>query len=475
MTRPTRRTVLGAGASAALAGLCGAAESRAAAEPAGPAGRRPNIVFILIDDLGYGDLSIAGNPLVRTPNLDRLGAEGMLMTQCYDASPICSPSRAGFLTGRYPARNRLVTFLATREHNAWAGQADWLDPDVPNLPRTLRAAGYATGHFGKWHLGGGRDVGDAPWPAAYGFDESYTQFEGLGPRVVPTDTEAGLAAASIALGQGPIDQLPKSQITERFVDRAIDFIRRQHDRPWFVQLWPGDVHTPWAPSAEQLEQVAGLGRTPEEERFLAVLVALDAEVGRLTGALDDLGLLDDTLIVCTSDNGPTAGASRPGSAGPYRGRKGSLYEGGIRQPLLIRWPGRVPAGSRDDRTVAHAVDLLPTLAEAAGTRLPGPADGISLLPAWCGRPVTERPDLYWTFGAFRDPSQVPAGASPSFAMRSGRWKLLAESGGRNVELYDLEADPGESTDVADRHPRLARSLTARLEAWRRPLPIKIAH
>lgn len=473
MATTSRRTAIGVGATAALGGLTWATGPRAGAEPA--TGRRPNILFILIDDMGYGDLSITGNPLVRTPNLDRLGAEGMLMTQFYDAAPICSPSRAGLLTGQYPARNKIVTFLATREHNARAGQADWLDAAVPTLPRTLQRAGYATGHFGKWHLGGGRDVGDAPWPAAYGIDESYTQFEGLGPRVVPTDTDAGLAAASIALGQGPIDQLPKSAITERFVDKAIDFVQRHRDRPWFLQLWPGDVHSQWVPSAEQLDQVAGLGRTPEEERFLAVLVALDAEVGRLTRALDDLGLLDDTLIVCTSDNGPTAGAQRPGSAGPYRGRKGSLYEGGIRQPLLIRWPGRVPAGRVDDRTVGHAVDLAPTLAEAAGLELPGRSDGISLLPAWRGHPITERPALFWTFGAFREPDEVPANASPSFAIRSGAWKLLAESDGRDPELYDLTRDPAEATNLADSQPQVTRSLIERLEAWHRHLPIKIAH
>lgn len=444
--------------------------------------RKPNILFVLVDDMGFADLSVTGNRKVSTPHIDRLAADGLLMTQFYVAAPICSPSRAGLMTGQYPARNGFVSFIDDRAHNIEMDQADWLDPGLPMLSRALKGVGYATGHFGKWHLGGGRDIGEAPLPAAYGFDESYTQFEGLGPRVLMTEDHHKLASKSAALGKGPIDRLPKSQITARYIDKTLDFVTRHADRPWFAQLWLDDVHDPWAPSAAQLAAVKGKGRNADEEKFLAVLVAMDKEIGRLTAELERRGELADTLIVLTGDNGPTAarpyyrdGGPPPGDAGPYRGRKASLYEGGIREPLIVRWPGHVPAGSRDATTVAGAVDLFPTLAAITGAAPPASGDGISLLSAWRGQQMTSRPDLYWAYGGYGvagkspRPSQIKD-RSPPFAIRSGNWKLLARGDGTNAQLYNIVEDPSETRDLAASRLDIARPLARKLADWRKTLP-----
>lgn len=470
---PSRRLVL-----ASLLGTAACASS-GAGERSGSGS--PNILFILADDFGYGDLSATGRRRAATPHLDRLAAGGLMMTQFYVGSPICSASRAAFMTGRFPAELGFVSFISNRAHNIEMDQADWLDPALPTLPRTLRQAGYATGQFGKWHLGGGRDIGDAPLPAAYGFDDSYVQFEGLGPRLLITEDHYGLSTQSAALGRGPIDYAPKAETTRRYIDRALDFIDRAGARPWYVQLWLDDVHDPWEPTAEQLAAVRGLGRTPDEERFLAVLVAMDAQIGRLIDALRQRGLLEDTLVVFTGDNGPTAAEPyyragvAPGETGDHRGRKASLYEGGIRQPLLIHWPGRAPSGQRDDTTVAGAVDLYPTLARIAGLAAPASVDGVDIGAAWRGRPIQRRPDLLFAYGYHGRPGAfplpfLPRDRSPPLAIRSGRWKLLAGPDGGDPELYDMAKDAPERENVAAAHPALVRRLTARLMAWRATLP-----
>lgn len=428
--------------------------------------RQPNILFILVDDLGFGDLSLTGNKLVATPNIDALARDGLVMTQFYDAAPICSPSRSALMTGQFPARHRFVTFIADRKRNRALGQADWLDPNLPTLPRALRMAGYATGHFGKWHLGGGRDVDDAPLPSAYGFDESYTQFEGLGPRVLANDVITPLARQSAAMGQGRIDWLPRWDFTGRYVDRMLDFARRSKDRPWFAQLWLDDVHSPWRPSAGQLAAVKGKGRNAGEDRFLAVLVAMDAEIGRLVAGLRAAGELDDTLILFTSDNGPMTGAQNPGSAGPWRGRKAGLYEGGIRQPLIVRWPGHARPGSSDAASVVNAVDMFPTLARIGGAAGPAGVDGIDVSAALHGKPIRSRPDIFTHIG--RPRSETALG--PLYSIRSGPWKLLMDIDGSGVELYNLDADPGETRDRAMQEAAVTKRLSVRLRRWIASLP-----
>jgi arylsulfatase A-like enzyme len=468
ISRRRNLLLMAAAAVACLGAGCAPFSHTAAPAPGAPERhtKQPNILFVLVDDMGFADLSVTGNRRVATPNIDSLASDGLMMTQFYDAAPICSPSRAGFMTGQFPARNRFVTYIAHRQRNKRFGQANWLDPKLDTLPRALKQVGYATGHFGKWHLGGGRDIGDAPLPTVYGFDDSYTQFEGLGPRMLSSDLGGNLAQQSAALGNGPIDWLPRAKGTARFVDRTLSFVRQKKDRPWFAQLWLDDVHTPWVPDAAQLAAVKGKGRRAEEDRFHAVLVAMDAEIGRLIEGLRTEGELDDTIIVFTSDNGPTVGADTPGSAAPYRGRKASLYEGGIRQPLFVRWPGHVPAGARDGTTVAQAVDLFPTLARIAGAAAPEGGDGIDIGAAWRGTPVTSRPDLFNHIARPRNESDF----GPLYSIRSGPWKLLANADGSGAELYNIEADPQEKTDRLPGEPAVTARLKAKLSRWIASLP-----
>jgi arylsulfatase A-like enzyme len=485
-----RRAIRAAGLHVALAGLLGFVPAPAFAQPAPDggaevrpiAGARPNILFILVDDMGFADLSIMGNRKVTTPNLDRLAREGVLMSRFYDAAPICSSSRAGFLTGRFPPELGFVSITGARKRNAELGQVDWLDPELPNIARTLQSAGYATAHFGKWHLGGGRDIGDAPRPTAYGFDRSFTTFEGLGPRVLVSDEERDLAEQSDRLGNGARFWEIKTRLTGLYCDMAASFIAEHADRPWFVNLWLNDVHDPWAPGDEALGDVMGKGDGPDDDRFLATLVKMDKTLGRLFDRLRQMGEFENTLIVVTSDNGPSSlqryyrdGASAPGSAADLRGRKFSLYEGGIRQPLILSWPRHARAGTRDERSVGHGADLLPTFARLAGVPTPGESDGVDLSSVIEGRPMTRGQPLFWAYGKEGAPVQPsmpsqPRDVSPRFAVRDGDWKLLAEAGGARPQLFDLAADPTETHEAGARNPAVRDRLLARLRAWMATLP-----
>ncbi len=459
-----------------LLASCATTDSRSEAP------RPKNILFILVDDLGYADFSVTGNRKVATPNIDRLAEQGLLMTQYTVPSPICSASRAGTIAGRFPAELRILSFISNRKHNEQMGQANWLDPSVPTLPRALQEAGYATAHIGKWHLGGGRDIGEAPMITEYGFDESYTQFEGLGPRALMKEDNGKLASQSAALGRGPIEWLPKSTLTERYVSKTLDFIARSQDRPWYVQLWLDDVHDPWFPDGAQLEAVRGKGDDMDEERLFAVLVAMDAQIGRLVDTLRERDELHDTLIVLTGDNGPSGapqyykdGATPPGDASIFRGRKGSLYEGGLRLPLIVHWPKGIAPGQRDQTSIANGVDLFPTLAQLAGAKLPADLDGVSLASAWTGQPMPRRPDIYYAYGGFGEPGKSPrpfrdSDVSPPFAIRAGDWKLLARGDGSKAELYNLATDPSEANNVAEGNPEIASVLTEKLVRWRKAMP-----
>ncbi len=438
---------------------------------------RPNVVFIFIDDMGYGDLSLTGNKEVETQNIDRLAAEGLRFTQFYVASPICSPSRVAITTGQYPARWLINSYLNNRARNRERGMANFLDPAAPAIARAFHAAGYATAHFGKWHMGGGRDVYEAPTPQAYGFDESLVSFEGLGERILPP---GGLSDQSERLGKGPTWRSSKHQQTPIYVDRSIDFIRRNQEKPFYLHLWLNDVHDRHVPSKEQAARYARLSSDPYLRDYYAVLDAMDEEIGRLVAAIDALGLAENTLLVVTSDNGPTAwpryyqeGYDAPGSTGGFRGRKWSLYEGGIRMPLIVRWKGKIPAGKVDESTIVGAVDFFPTFCALAGVE-PPPADfdGVDMSAAFLGTPQTRDKPLYWEYG--RDETYLKPGKesdqSPNLAIRDGRWKLLINADGTRLELYDFEASTDELENVASRRPEVAERLSNSLLEWRRGLP-----
>ena len=412
---------------------------------------KPHIVFILADDLGLGDLGCYGGRQAPTPRLDQLAREGTRFMQYYSASPVCSPSRTGLLTGMFPARWSITNYLQTRKGNRASEQADFLSLQAPSLARQLNAAGYATGHFGKWHLGGGRDVDDAPKFAAYGFDENASTWESPEPH---PDLEA------------PPAKVKRWERTAFFVDKTLDFLKRHKDQPCFVQLWPDDVHTPWVPGGQ-----AKRGDTAEN--FHPVLREMDRQLGRLFDGLRDLGIEDNTLIVFASDNGamPTFQGAR--SAG-LRGAKWSLYEGGIRMPFIVRWPGHVPAGKTDESTVVAAVDLFPSLCAIAGAIPPKEValDGEDLSAAWLGREMLRKRPLFWEYGRNPTAFLYPGGRdrSPNVAMRDGPWKLLLNADGSGPELYDLASDRTEQHNLAAEKPALAKRLTEAALQWRGSLP-----
>jgi arylsulfatase A-like enzyme len=434
--------------------------------------RPPNIVFIFIDDMGYADPSCFGNPHVKTPHIDGLARDGIKLTNFYVNSPICSPSRVAVTTGQYPARWKIHSYLNTRAGNRSRGMRDFLDAAAPTTAKKLKAAGYATAHFGKWHMGGGRDVGDAPLPQAYGFDESLVAFEGLGDRLLGNPKNS-----SVKLGRGKISFCNRWEKTEKYTDRAIDFIRRNKDKPFYVRLFPNDVHdahVPWPGTDEKWKSVTD---NHWEQKFFAVLEEMDKQIGRLIGEIDKLGLGENTLILFTSDNGPTdwpkyyrqAGGSPPGFTGPFFGRKWSLFEGGIRMPFIARWKGKIPAGVTDTESVMSGIDLSPTFCKFAGVDVPASErlDGIDRSAVLLGKPSPRARPIFWQYGAPH--AVLKAGKvefqSPSFAIRDGAWKLLVNPDGSEARLFDLTKDPGEKTNLLEREPARAADLFGKIKTW----------
>jgi arylsulfatase A-like enzyme len=417
--------------------------------------RRPNIIIILADDMGLGDLGCYGGKQAPTPRIDQLAKEGTRFTQYYSASPICSPSRAGIITGMYPGRWRITSFLQTKKGNAGCEQDDFLDPRAPSLPRALKAAGYATAHIGKWHLGGGRDVTEAPKFAAYGYDEYAGTYESPEPHPDITATNW------IWSDQ---DKVKRWDRTAFFVDKTLDFLSRHRDQPCFVNLWADDVHTPWVPDDKS-------DKKDLPKNFRPVLAEFDKQMGRLFDGLNSRGMKENTLVIFASDNGalPTFNGDR--SAG-FRAGKLALYEGGIRMPFIVRWPGRVPAGRVEDKSIVSAVDLLPTLCSIAGAPVPAghTLDGRDVSALWRGGTATNRPPLYWEYGRNDEFFKFGPDRSPNVAVRRDNWKLLVNADGSRTELYDLTADPKESRNLAEKQPDIARELTKLALDWRGTLP-----
>jgi uncharacterized sulfatase len=440
----------------------------------GQSSRAPNLVFILVDDMGWADLSCFGGQGAVTQNVDRLAAEGLSFTSFYVASPICSPSRTALTTGQYPARWRITSFLSNRAANRDRGMAQWLDPQAPTLARLLQQAGYATGHFGKWHMGGQRDVGEAPLITEYGFHASLTNFEGLGPRVLPLcDAHDGRpptrhALGSDQLGRGTITWEDRSQVTAAFIRGAIEFMdeAQRQGKPFYINLWPDDVHSPFFPPRDRR------GDGQKRTLYHAVLDTMDEQLGALFDHLrQSPALRNNTLVVLASDNGPEPGA---GSAGPLRGVKGTLYEGGIRSPLIVWGPGLIPVekrGTREGDCVLGSIDLVPSLLKISGVVPPAATsfDGVDVADCLLGK-SDESPSrpLFWR----RPPDRPgpPNARLPDLAVREGPWKLLIQYDGSRPQLYDLAKDPGETTNLASGHPQIATRLKQALLAWNAGLP-----
>lgn len=437
-------------------------------------GRRPNILLIFADDLGWKDVGWQGSDFYETPNLDRLARESLVFTNAYAAAGNCAPSRACLLSGNYTPRHHVYAVGST-DRGPRASQrlipipnSNGLAPGHLTMAEVLRSAGYVTGHFGKWHLAGR----DGARPTQQGFDVSFDSF---GEEELPEGSEGNKT--------GPPDD-PKGVFT--LTRKALEFLRANGDRPFFCYLAHHAIHTPLQARPESLERFKNktAGEQHRSPLYAACTYDLDASVGELLAGLRELGLEEKTLVVFTSDNGATQQSSQE----PLRGNKGGYYEGGIREPFLVRWPGVTRPGSRCHVPVIN-VDLFPTFLDAAGIPVPTgkTLDGESLVPLLRGEPSLTRTAVFWHFPGYLDNPvirgrdlDVRTGfrSRPVSVIRKGDWKLhlfheeWQLDGGRNglpgnraVELYNLADDIGERHDLAAEEPEKREELLGDLLAW----------
>jgi N-acetylgalactosamine-6-sulfatase len=430
---------------------------------------RPNFVFAFADDWGWGDLGCYGHPHVQTPHLDALASQGVLFSQFYVCSGVCSPSRAAVMTGQFPARFGIHGHFADHDRNARRGMPNWLDPEAITYARLLQDTGYVVGHYGKWHLGHGEG---APEPFAYGIDECRVNV-GNGPQL-------GFPAAY----RSPSDAGSRTKSSQVIVDEAIGFVERHRDEPFLVNVWLNDTHATLDPDEKQLEPYlsfmpVGLAgkHAGANAIYYAVVTEADRQIGRLLDRLDALGLGENTVVIFSADNGPedisirNASHSGVGSPGPFRGRKRSLYEGGVRVPFILRWPaGGAPGGAVDNDTPLCSVDLLPTFCALAGVELPEgmPLDGEDMAEAFHGHPRQRTTPLMWEW-RFRVAGHC-INKSPMLAIRRGQWKLLINPDHDRVELYDVPADPMELDNQAEDHPDVVEALSKEVLTWQATLP-----
>jgi arylsulfatase A-like enzyme len=436
----------------ALAALLAPPAALYAADPAKPA--KPNILVIVADDLGYGDIGVHGGTDVPTPNIDALAASGMRCTNGYVSAPYCSPSRAGFLTGRYQTH-------FGHEFNPHVGEEGklGLPLDQRTIADHLRGAGYATGLVGKWHQGFDR----AHHPQSRGFDEYFGFLVGMHNYLLRKDAEAEFASdycKNMIYRNRDVQKLD-GYTTDLFTDESLAFMQRHKDKPWFLYLAYNAVHTPLEVLKKYGDRVPKSVTDRDRRGYLSLLIGLDDAVGRVTAHLRKTGQDKNTLIFFFSHNGGSGRkpflAYNTAVNRPLRGDKGQTLEGGIRVPFFASWPGAIPAGKTYDQPVI-ALDILPTACAVAGAKAPTDADGVNLLKRLTGADTTAPHEaLYWRFG-------------PQKAVRKGEWKLVdwrdfdtrKESG---WQLYDLAKDVGEKNDLAKAEPQLVAELSAAWEKW----------
>ena len=426
---------------------------------------RPNALFVMADDMGWGDLGVYGHRRIKTPHLDRMAANGRLFTNYYCASSVCSPSRAGLLTGQFPGTNAIHDYLTPdHEVNAAKGTRDFLDPAVTTAPRLFQTAGYKTGHFGKWHLG---HTEDAPSPFEYGYDMQKT--------TASNDHNWPDYAGDPKLR--PIS-------TKMIADETIAFMRDcvAEVSPFFINSWFQDPHAILNPPEELMGDyldftVEGIPYKSATTIYYSVISDIDRNVGRMLDTLDELGVAANTIVMFTSDNGPedmeitNAAHSAAGSPGPFRGRKRSLYDGGIRMPFIVQWKGEIPADTIDDTSVIGAVDMLPTLCKIAGIEIPRGhhLEGEEVSDALRGDGHKRQKPLMWEFAAHPMFGHT-INKSPVLAARQDRWKLLMNPDGSRMELYDTPHDRSELNDVSTAHPEVVENLSKQVMTWKESCP-----
>lgn len=427
--------------------------SFAAAIPGRAQSRRPNILMILCDDLGYSDLGCYGNRVIQTPNLDKLASRGVRFTQFYVTSPVCSPTRAALMTGRYPQRFGI--------HHA----------DLPeSLPRyplpdsavtisaVLQKAGYYTAHVGKWHLG---EPPEAIEPRKRGLDYFFGCFGGR-PSSPWIQYARSMNPEIVVNENRPV--VYKGHITEIETQAALDMIGKSSpERPFFLNLWYNAPHEPLAPIPFQDKLYRDW--SSEEQTYFQTVTDLDKGVGQIMAKLEAMGFADNTLILFSSDNGPEVHRSQfsRGSAWPLKGMKTQLWEGGIREPGILVWPGKVPAGKTSD-AITSILDAFPTFCAAAGVPVPKEVHldgGLDLVRAARGELSTRNRLLFFEFHF----PQRGVAASLPLAVRRGKWKLFSNLTLDAFELYDLESDVGEQRNIAPGNDGTVRELKAELEKW----------
>ncbi|MCP4311626.1 MAG: sulfatase [Bacteroidetes bacterium] len=419
---------------------------------------RPNIVFILADDLGYSQLGCYGSDYYRTPNLDQLAGEGMQFTDAYAACAVCSPTRASIMTGKYPARLHLTDFIAGNSKTDYPLiQPLWqkfLPLEEMTIGEMLKEQGYRTALFGKWHLSQNKTPPESlPFnPDRQGFDESFVTYKPSGGQ-----SQAWQGAEADAHNVDTITSL------------ALDFIERNRTNPFFLMVSHNTIHDPLKEKAESIAKFENCQGSDEPENhpvIAAMIERLDRSCGTILRKIKETGLEDNTIIVFFSDNG---GKHAYALQSPLRAGKGWIYEGGIREPLIVKWTGHVEPGFRSAALVS-SIDLLPTFLEMAGAEsIPESIDGKSIVPVLGNPDLEVHADLFWHYPHYHRGSSM----RPGGAIRSGKWKLiewyeksLLEGGGSAFELYDLESDLGETKNLSDSLKSKTAELAGALKKWR---------
>jgi uncharacterized sulfatase len=434
-------------------------------------GSRPNIVFILADDMGWADLPVYGNRFNEAPNLTKMAESGIRFTNAYAAGPVCSPTRASIMSGQYPARVGITDFITGHwrpyeEVIVPKNRNQYLPLEIYTLGEAMRDAGYATGYFGKWHLGGGKY-----YPKNQGFDISNVYQGG------------GFFHYADRMEQ-PIEVQPGTLLSEALTDLSIDFIGKNRDRPFFLYLAHYDVHVQLDADSALIQkylQKEKTGGYPCNAVYAAMVEHVDNSLGRILDGLDELGLAQNTLVVYFSDNGglisrfdriPLVARSKQylyegdtllyiaSSNKPLRAEKGTVYEGGIREPLIVQWPGKINGGQVSDAIIS-SVDFFPTFAELAGVELPSTQvfDGESLLEVLTGGGFDMERAIFWHYPVYHHDA-------PASVIRKGEWKLIHYLHNDKRCLFNLAEDMGETTDLSGQEPEKTDELYRLLEEWR---------
>lgn len=429
---------------------------------------RPNVLLILTDDMGYGDLSAYGSPVNYTPNLDKLAGWGMKMGHCYAGSAVCTPSRASILSGRFPLRFDIQW--------AFTDNDEYLPVQTQTLPQLLKAHGYTTAHIGKWHLGGlrvqdfeARAAGKPanPGPHEHGFDQYLCNIEDPLVRKDLIKDRVLYRKGGTTMVRNDRRTAPQAGNWETIkVDEALDFMQKsgKGQKPFFVNLWFDTPHTPYEPIEPYVEEFEKRGATGDQLYVRSMIKHLDVQVGRIMEYLDKNGLRDNTIILFGSDNG----AATQLSPGPFQGHKTDLHDGGIRVPFFVSWAGKIPNNSYSFQQT-HYADLLPTLCDAL--RIPydtSLCDGQSLWPQWQGQPDVARKTMLWQLDITEKTGYQGIGGRPlpvgSLAAQRGKWKMLATEQ-KPVALYDTEAQYREVTNLLGTQPEVEKILWAEIQSF----------